>query len=73
MTVNKVLICDDRESRREHWKEDLKGLLPDGWEVELLTEEGDEGRDLDHELGVLRARQLAARPNNGSEEPPASS
>lgn len=67
MTVNKVLICDDRESRREHWKEDLEGLIPEGWEIELLTEEGD---DLDSELEVLRARQLAARPQSESESSP---
>jgi hypothetical protein len=66
----KVLICDDREDRREHWKEDLDGLIPDGWEIELLTEEDEGQRDLDHELGVLRARQLLPRPKE--DQPPSS-
>ncbi len=57
----KVLICDDREDRRDGWKEALTEILPASeWEIELLTD-SEEDHDLDRELGIMQARQFAAR------------
>lgn len=52
-----ILICDDQEDRRAHWKHDLEQLeeTGSGWEIQLL------GEDFGRELDVLRDRELAAR------------
>lgn len=54
-----ILICDDIEDRRHGWKQALREVVPQEWEIKLL---GEEEHDLDHELAILQARQLAARP-----------
>jgi len=62
--TKKIVVCDDLEERRGDWRRKLEGLAPPPeWEIELLTED-----ELAHELRVLQARQLTARPDAGSHD-----
>jgi hypothetical protein len=60
--TKRIVVCDDVEGRRGDWQRKLETFAPPPeWEIELLTAD-----ELDHELKVLQARQLAARPDSGT-------